>query len=105
MDRLKKDSTDLRLHILSAVRSPAKFAHEDIAKALHCDLTLVDEIAAKVTVVNPEPINPMTQEEIALIIGISSQGVRNIEHIAMQRLRHPARMKILTEARAGLMTA
>lgn len=103
MAMIRRDQTDLRLAILSAVRSPAKFAQADIAKALGCDLRLVEEIAAMVEQINPEPTSPMTQEEIARIIGISSQGVQAIEHVAMQRMHHPARMKMLIEARDAML--
>lgn len=99
---IRRDETDLRLAILCAVRSPANFGHEDIAKAMGCDLALVAEIAAMVDAINPVPTNPMTQEQIARIIGISSQGVRNIEHIAFQRMRHPNRMKMLIQLREEL---
>jgi len=95
MKMIRRDKTELRLAILCAVRSPANFAREDIARALDCDVSEVEEIAALVEQINPIPTNPMTQEEIARIIGISSQGVRNIEHIAVQRMRHPNRMKML----------
>jgi DNA-binding CsgD family transcriptional regulator len=98
MDAIKRNNTDLRLHILLAVRSPAKFAHDDIATAIGCELSLVEEIAEMASK-NPEPTNPMTQEEIAQIIGVSAQAVRNIEHIALQRLRHPRRMKMLMPLR------
>lgn len=103
MAMIRRDQTDLRLAILSAVRAPAKFAQADIANALGCDLQLVEEIAAMVEEINPEPTSPMTQEEIATIIGISSQGVRAIEHVAIQRMHHPSRMKMLIEARDAMM--
>ena len=103
MDRMRKESTDLRLHILSAVRSPAKFAHGDIAKALGCDVPMVAEIAALVQKMNPEPTSPMTQEEIAQIIGISPQAVSQVEQVAMQRMHHPSRMRMLIEARDAMM--
>ena len=103
MAMIRRDQTDLRLAILSAVRSPAKFAQEDIAKALGCDLRLVEEIAAMVEEINPEPTSPMTQEEIASIIGVSPQAVGQVEHVAMQRMHHPARMKMLIEARDAML--
>lgn len=102
MNRIKQNNTDLRLAILCAVRSPANFARADIAQAMGCELEIVEEIAALVEEINPVPTNPMTQEEIARIIGISSQGVRNIEHIAVQRMRHPNRMKMLIPLRESL---
>lgn len=100
---IRRDQTDLRLHILSAVRSPAKFAHVDIAKALECDIAVVEEIAGMVDKINPEPTSPMTQEEIAQIIGVSPQAVGQVEHVAMQRMHHPSRMKMLIEARDAMM--
>lgn len=102
---IRRDKTDMRLAILCAVRSPANFAREDIARALDCDVELVAEIAALIEQINPIPTNPMTQEEIARIIGISSQGVRNIEHIAFQRMQHPDRMKVLKHLRDEMAEA
>ncbi len=102
MAMIRRDKNDLRLAILCAVRSPANFAHEDIAERIGCDVSEVKEIAALVEEINPIPTNPMTQDEIARIIGISSQGVRNVEHIAIQRMRHPNRMKMLIPLRESL---
>ncbi len=95
---------DLRLAVLVAVRSPAKFDHAAIADAVGCPVELVDEIAEKVKTVNPEPTNPMTLEQIGSIIGISSSGVRAAEHVAIMKLRHPRRaaeLKPYWECRCG----
>jgi DNA-directed RNA polymerase sigma subunit (sigma70/sigma32) len=103
MNAAKRNQTDMRLAVLAAVRSPAKFAHADIAQAIGCGVEVVEEIAALVELLNPEPTSPMTQEEIAQIIGISPQAVGQVEHVAMQRLHHPSRMRILMEARAAML--
>jgi len=102
MDRMRQNKTDLRLAVLCAVRSPANFAHADIAKALGCDVETVQEIAAMVDAMNPEPTSPMTQEEIARIIGISPQAVGQVEHVAMQRMHHPRRLAMLMDARSAI---
>jgi len=98
MDAVRRNQTDLRLHILCCVRAPAKFALADIAGALKCELALVEEIAGMVGE-NREPTNPMTCEKIAEIIGVSPQAIGACEHQAIQRMKHPTRMRILMPLR------
>lgn len=103
MNQAQRNQIDLRLHILAVVRSPAKFELADVARVLDCPLKLVEEIAEQIRAINPEPTSPMTLEEIGRIIGISPQAVGQVEATALQRMRHPTRMKILMEARTAIM--
>ena len=92
----RRSEMDLRLAVLVAVRSPADFAHADVARVLECSPDLVAEIAESVKEFR-DPTVPMSQSEIARVLKVSRSAVHQIEHTALMRLRHPKRMKILRE--------
>jgi hypothetical protein len=96
------DETDLMLGVLSALLSDKKFGHDEISQAFGCSIEFV-EIVAEYLAIYDIPMNPMTYEILANFLGVSPQAVGQWEKRAMMRMQHPSRMKILEEARAGLL--
>ncbi len=92
--RHRVDEIDLMLSVLSALRSPKKFSHEEIAKAFGCSLEFIEEVSDRAGQ-NSLSTQPMTYDEIGAFIGISPQAVGMWGQRAIMRLKHPTRMRIL----------
>ena len=53
--------------------------------------------AACVWVANNSPGRQLTLEEIGKVMGVTRERVRQIEAHALRKLRHPSRMRFITE--------